>query len=70
MLLLDTSGISALMHRRPHAVRQLRDEDPSVVYLCMPLAAEIYFGMSRLESDSRCRLLLASESQRLRDALR
>ena len=64
MLLLDTSAISAFMHRRPYAVRQLRGEDPSVVYLCTPVAAEIYFGLSRLVSDSRRRLLLASEFQR------
>ena len=70
MLLLDTSAVSAFMHRRPHVVRQLRGEDPSVVYLCTPVAAEISFGLSRLESDSRRRLLLTSEFQRLRAALR
>lgn len=70
MLLLDTSAVSAFMHRRPDALQRLRDEDPSTVYLCSPVAAEIHFGLSRLAPGSRRRLLLADEFQRLRGALR
>ncbi len=70
MLLLDTSVVSPLIHRRPHVLRRLRGEDPSTVYLCTPVAAEICFGLSRLDSDSRRRLLLESEFRRLRAALR
>ncbi len=70
MLLLDTSAVSALMHRRPDALHRLRDEDPSCVYLCTPVAAEVQFGLSKLESGSRRQLLLAREFRRLREALR
>lgn len=70
MLLLDTSAVSAIMHRRRVALRGLREEDPSTVYLCSPVAAEIRFGLSRLESDSRRRLLLTNEFRRLCDVLR
>ena len=70
MLLLDTSAVSAFMHRRPIALRQLRGEDPSTVYLCTPVAAEIWFGLSRLEADSRRRRLLTNEFRRLRAVLR
>ena len=70
MLLLDTSAVSAFMHRRPGALRQLRVEDPSTVYLCTPVAAQICFGLSRLEADSRRWRLLDSEFRGLRAALR
>ena len=70
MLLLDTSAVSAFMHRRPSALRWLHSEDPSTVYLCTPVAAEICFGLSRLETDSRRRRLLTSEFRGLRSALR
>ena len=70
MLLLDTSAVSAVMHRRPNALRQLRTELPSSVYLCTPVAAEMLFGLSRLEANSRRRRLLAGEFRRLRAALR
>ena len=70
MLLLDTSAASAFMHRRPDALRRLHAEDPSTVYLCAPVAAEIHFGLSRLAPGSRRRHLLAAEFQRLRGAVR
>ena len=70
MLLLDTSAVSAFMQRRPDALRRLREQDPSTVYLCAPVAAEVHFGLSRLPTHSRRRRLLASEFQRLRAALR
>lgn len=70
MLLLDTSAVSVIMHRRPSALRRLRLEDPSTVYLCSPVAAEICFGLARLDAESRRRRLLASEYRRLRAALR
>lgn len=70
MLLLDTSAASAFMHRDPSALRRLRGEDPSTVYLCTPVAAEICFGLARLRAGSRRQRLLASEFERLRAALR
>ena len=65
MLLLDTSAVSAFIHRRPIALHGLREEDPSAVYLCTPVAAEVWFGLSRLEADSRRRRLLTNEFRRL-----
>ena len=70
MLLLDTSALSAVMHRRANALHRLRGEDPSCAYLCTPVAAEIQFGLSRLEPGSRRRRLLEREFQQLRAALR
>ena len=70
MLLLDTSAVSAFMHRRPDALLLLREQDPSTVHLCAPVAAEIHFGLSRLPPDSSRRRLLASEFQRLRAVVR
>ena len=54
----------------PNALRQLRSEAPSTVYLCTTVAAEIFFGLSRLEANSRRRRLLVGEFRRLRAALR
>ena len=70
MLLLDTSAVSAFMHRRPDALHRLAGQDPSTVYLCAPVAAEIHFGLSRLPAGSNRRRLLTHEFQRLRAALR
>lgn len=70
MILLDTSAVSAFMHRRPNALHRLREQDPSTVYLCSPVAAEVHFGLSRLPTHSRRRRLLASEFERLRVTLR
>ena len=70
MLLLDTSAVSAFMHRRAGALRRLQEEEPSNVYLCTPVAAEIHFGLSRLEAGSHRRRLLEEEFRRLRAAVR
>ena len=70
MLLLDTSAASEIMRRRPDALRRLRDEDPSRVWLCTPVAAEIHFGLSRLPDGSSRRGLLESEFRNLRTAVR
>lgn len=70
MLLLDTSAASEVMRRQPDALRRLRDEDPSGVWLCTPVAAEIQFGLSRLPDGSLRRRLIESEFRRLRAAVR
>ena len=70
MLLLDTSAASEIMRRRPDALRRLRDEDPSGVWLCTPVAAEVHFGLSRLPDNSLRKRLLESEFQQLRAAVR
>ena len=70
MLLLDTSAASRIMRRRPDALRRLRDEDPGKVYLCTPVAAEIRFGLARLDAGSLRRRTLEREFERLRAAVR
>lgn len=70
MLLLDTSAVSEIMHRRPAALNRLSDEDPSAVWLCTPVAAEIRFALSRLADGSLRRRTLEYEFERLRAATR
>jgi predicted nucleic acid-binding protein len=70
MLLLDTSAVSAVMHRRSEALEKLRAEEPGAVVLCSPVAAEIQYGLARLEAGSRRRKLLESEYRRLRRVVR
>jgi tRNA(fMet)-specific endonuclease VapC len=65
-VVLDTSAVSAVMHRRPDALDRLEALKPSQVVLCSPVAAEIAFGLARLEPGSRRRVLLEEEYQRLR----
>lgn len=69
MILLDTNVVSALIHRIPGALSQLRMSEPVDVVLCSPVAAEIHYGLSRLASGSRRRLVLAEEHARLREAV-
>jgi tRNA(fMet)-specific endonuclease VapC len=69
MLLLDTNVVSALMHRQPTALSRLRREEPSNVFLCSPVAAEIRFGLARLATGSRRQRLLTAEYEHLRGAV-
>jgi tRNA(fMet)-specific endonuclease VapC len=69
MIVLDTNVVSALMHRIPEALSRLRMSEPVDVILCTPVAAEIQYGLSRLESGSKRRALLADEYARLRDVV-
>lgn len=69
MVVLDTNVVSALMHRLPAALERLRTTQPSDVVLCTPVAAEILYGLSRLASGSKRRLLLTEEYARLREAV-
>ncbi|MEZ4268282.1 MAG: type II toxin-antitoxin system VapC family toxin [Myxococcota bacterium] len=69
MIVLDTSAVSAVMTRDPRAMSALAQHPPDQLVLCAPVAAEIRFGLERLEPASRRRRLLAREYQRLRDAL-
>jgi tRNA(fMet)-specific endonuclease VapC len=60
-LLLDTTAVSDLMHRRPWALDRLRQLKPMEVLLSAPVLAEIRFGLERLEPGSRRRALLEAE---------
>lgn len=66
-LLLDTTAVSDLMHRKPAALARLREVAPRDVVLSAPVLAEIRFGLERLDPASRRRVLLEAELQRLRE---
>ena len=66
---LDTNVVSALMHRIPEVLSRLRTYHPNDVFLTSPVAAEIAFGMERLEAGSRRQLTLTAQYDRLRDAV-
>lgn len=65
-VVLDTSAVSAVMHRRSDALDRLEALKPSQVFLSSPVASEVRFGLERLEPGSRRRVLLEEEYQRLR----
>jgi predicted nucleic acid-binding protein len=69
-VLLDTTVVSAIMHRLPGALQRLRRYRPGEVVLSSPVAAEITFGVERLEEGSRKRRNLDAEYRRLREAVR
>lgn len=66
MVVLDTSAASAVMHRLPDALARLAALKPREVILSSPVAAEIRFGLERLEAGSRRRRRLEDEYRRLR----
>jgi tRNA(fMet)-specific endonuclease VapC len=68
MIVVDTSALSAVMHDVPAAVSRLRRLSPDQVAITAPVAAEIHFGLSRLEARSRKRLLLAKTYNEIRGA--
>lgn len=70
MLLLDTSALSAVMHRVPSALDHLRRLDPWSVVLCSPVAAEIHYGLANLVRDSKRRRLLEREYRLIRGVAR
>jgi tRNA(fMet)-specific endonuclease VapC len=69
MVVLDTTAASDIMHRKPGALDRLRDLKPRDVILSSPVLAEIRFGLERLDPDSRRRILLEIELQRLHDVV-
>ena len=69
MLVLDTTAVSDIMHRKPEALDRLRDLKPRDVILSAPVLAEIRFGLERLDPRSRRRQLLEVELQRLHDVI-
>lgn len=68
-LVLDTSVVSAILRREEAAIERLKAHHPGELVLSAPVAAEITFGLQRLPSGSRRRLLLAKEYERLRQAV-
>ena len=70
MWVLDTSAVSAVMHRRPSALDRLQRLEPWDVVLCSPVAAEIAFGIANLATGSRRARLLEDEYRLLRRVVR
>lgn len=69
MLVLDTSALSSLMRRDEIALARARTHRPGDIVLCTPVAAEIGFGLQRLEAGSRRQQLLQAEYDRWRGVL-
>lgn len=69
MLLLDTSAVSAVMKRAEAALLKLQKFRPGDVVICAPVAAEIHYGLERLERGSHRRSQLEAEYIRLRKAV-
>lgn len=68
-VVLDTNVVSALMKCAPEPLAHLATQRPNDIVLCSPVAAEIRYGLERLEPGSRRRLALEREFDRLRDAV-
>ncbi|MBN2495747.1 MAG: type II toxin-antitoxin system VapC family toxin [Deltaproteobacteria bacterium] len=69
-VVLDTSALSRVMHRRPEALSRLAELDRGQVFLASPVAAEIAYGLERLEEGLRRREILQREYDLLRDLVR
>lgn len=65
-LVLDTSVVSAIMRREEATLERLKTVHPGDLVIASPVAAEIGFGLRRLPEDSRRRVLLTQEYDRLR----
>lgn len=70
MLLLDSSALSAVMHRVPSALARLRLIEPWSIVLCAPVAAEIHYGLAKLVRNSKRRRLLEEEYRLIREVVR
>lgn len=68
MLVLDTSALSGVMHDIPESMARLRRLRPEDVVVVAPVAAEIHYGLERLEAGSRRRRLLALAYKAVRSA--
>lgn len=69
MLILDTSAVSAVMHRVPTAIHRIQTIEPWSIILCSPVAAEIHYGLANLVASSRRRVLLEQEYRLIRDVV-
>lgn len=58
------------MHRVASSLERLAARSPAEVVLCAPVAAEVSFGLARLDARSKRRKLLAAEYQKLRAVVR
>ncbi len=70
MIVLDTSALSRAMRRDPPLLAHAAQHAPGQLILTAPVAAEIWFGLSRLPVESQRRRLLTSEFQRWKSVLR
>ncbi len=70
MIVLDTSALSRAMRLDPIVLAHAAQQPPGELVLTAPVAAEIWFGLSRLPKDSRRRRLLTTEFQRWKRVMR
>jgi tRNA(fMet)-specific endonuclease VapC len=70
MIVLDTSALSRAMRLDPIVLAHAAQHPPGELVLTAPVAAEIWYGLSRLPKDSRRRRLLTTEYQRWKQFLR
>jgi tRNA(fMet)-specific endonuclease VapC len=70
MDLLDTTAFSAAMRHEPEAIAYLKARSPGSVAVAPPVIAEIEYGLNRLAPDSKARVLLEQQKDRLLGQLR
>jgi predicted nucleic acid-binding protein len=66
VLVLDTSALSRLMQAEPVAVGHAGEHRPGDLFVAPPVAAEIQFGIARLQGGSRRVQLLRLQYRRWR----
>ena len=66
VLVLDTSALSRLMQVEPVVVGHAGQHKPGDLFIVPPVAAEIQFGIARLQAGSRRVQLLRSQYRRWR----
>lgn len=69
MVVLDTNIVSAIMQREASVMVRLALRRPDEVFLTTPVAAEVHFGLARLEAGSRRQVLLAEAFRQLAGAV-
>jgi tRNA(fMet)-specific endonuclease VapC len=70
MDVLDTTAFSAAMRNEPAMVEFLRARQPGDIAVVPPVAAEIEYGIQRLEPGWRKRALLSERQAKLLSAIR
>ncbi len=70
MTVMDTTAFSAAMRREPALMEFLKSLPPGDVGTVPPVAAEIEYGIQRIDAASRKRTLLESERDRLLGVLK
>jgi len=70
MLVLDTSALSRVMRADPVSLGHAGEHRPGDLFVVPPVAAEVHFGIARLQAGSRRARLLRAQYRRWRRLLR